>query len=147
MTTETNEEKKEILFYLNPINWIRFIFSCIMTFVLFINHFFVIILIVVIVSLVAFFSYDRYALMTYDGSVNSSYMGGVFGENEAYKSPLLQGNKSLIRDLSSYYAQQRYATKVKQVEAQKSQSEEKNWSDRPYSSIQKKVRARLKKEK
>ena len=142
----TTKEKKGSLHYLNPIVWFRMLFSYILTFVLFIDHFFVFILLAILVSLVAFFSYDRYASMTYDGSTSSEYMGGAFGENKAYKSPLIQGNKSLIRDLSSYYVRQRGTTKTKKAQkVQQSVNDEALEVSRPHSSIQKEVNSRLKK--
>ena len=137
----TEKKKKGFLYYLNPILWIQVFFSYIMTMGLFINHFFALILIVIIISLIVFFSYDRYAIITYDGSVSSAYLGGVFGENKTYSSPLIQGHRHLIRDLYSYFAKQRNSVNMKY---QRVMSDDAPQSSSRPSFIQKEIFSRFK---
>lgn len=97
------------LYYLNPINWFRAVFSFIFTIALFINHFLLWILLAVVIVLTILFSYDRYALMTFDGTENTAYSEGVFLYHEKYNSPLARGDKDLSSELAGLYKQRRQA--------------------------------------
>ena len=138
------EKERGILYYLNPIVWIQMLFSYIMTIGLFINHFLAIILVIIIVSLIVFFSYDRYAIITYDGSVDSPYLGGVFGENKVYSSPLIRGHRHLIHDLYSYFAKQRNSIRSRKKYFVTDDTDEISYSP---SSIQKEINSRVKRKK
>ena len=97
------KEEKKLLYYLNPLTWGRVAVSYFLTAALIFNHFFVFILGALIVLLVAFFSYDRYALMTYDEDYTSEYSQG-FASTGKYNSPLARGDKYLAKELKAYYA-------------------------------------------
>ena len=96
------KEEKNILYYLNPITWGRLCISYLLTGALILNHFFVFILMGLIILLVAFFSYDRYALMTYDEDYSLAYSHG-FSSTRKYNSPLVRGDKYLAKELKAYY--------------------------------------------
>lgn len=98
-----------VLYYLNPINWVRGVFSFLFTIALFINHFLIWILLAVVVILTVLFSYDRYALMTFDGTESTAYSEGVFLYHEKYNSPLARGDKDLSSELAGLYRQRRQA--------------------------------------
>ena len=88
------KQKKGIFYYLNPYNWIRNLVSFVLSILLFINHFFVRILVCVILFVIIYFAYDRYASFTYKD----------VEDHERYESPLTQGEKSLGADLDALYA-------------------------------------------
>lgn len=115
--------KHSFWYYLNPLLWIRAVVSYILTFVLILNHFFVLILACIIAVLVVFFCYDRYALLTYDGSTASDFSDSIFSKAEKYNSPLARGDKYLTKELADYFEVERRHAEKEKIKAKKQQEE------------------------
>lgn len=116
--------KHSLLYYLNPFVWIRMVVSYILTFILILNHFFVLILGCIIVVLTILFFYDRYALSTYDGSTASDYSDAIFSKAEKYDSPLARGDKYLAEELTAYYENEKKQAEVEKVRAEYEQQKQ-----------------------
>ena len=119
------EEKHNFGYYLNPLVWIRCFISHVITFVLIVNHFFVLILACVIIILTALFFYDRYAVATYDESVPVDSVDGFFSEGQKYDSPLARGDKYLFRELEAHYDAEERKKEVEQARKEYERLEQK----------------------
>ena len=157
--------------YLNPVRWVKGLFSYFLTFFLLINRFFAIIFGCILLLFIAWFFYDRYSNFTYgDSSDSSSYKVSVFRKTEKYASPLSENNKELSQKLNAFYVSKIKADEAKkeqeELEAQKAaeqkqkaslnpnaaqtqremtdyQEQRESYSYRPYKSIQSEVNRRL----
>ena len=115
--------KHRFWYYLNPFLWIWAFISYVLTFVLILNHFFVLILACVIAILVVLFFYDRYALLTYDGSTASDFSDAIFSKAEKYNSPLARGDKYLTKELADYFESEKRHVEKEKIKAKKQQEE------------------------
>lgn len=108
-----NPARHSIFHYLNPILWIREIFSYLMTVFLFFNRFFTIIFGCFVVFFIVFFFYDRYSNFTYGDSNNqvSSFKVGFFKDTQKYASPLTRKDENLSKKLSAFYASKMHLRK------------------------------------
>ena len=112
-----------IFHYLNPIVWIRALFSYLGTLFLCFNRFFAVFFGCFVIIFIVLFFYDRYSNFTYgDGKdVSSNFKVGLFRDSKKYASPLIQNNRDLSKKINAFY--------VSKIQHQETTKPEQNTKD------------------